>query len=129
MDFLSRALTALNAAHSEAVIAEKRGQYRVWKPTTRPWRSKWSKELSDYIWDRDEGHCVYCGAAGQQIDHIVPVSKGGPSVRGNAVLACRACNMRKFDRFPMEMLIRAFVQVLTKGEDITWLEQLWRESA
>jgi 5-methylcytosine-specific restriction endonuclease McrA len=50
-------------------------------------------------------HCWYCGGLdpgtewnGWTLDHIVPLSKGGPSTDlNNIVLACRPCNKRKAD--------------------------------
>ena len=33
-----------------------------------------------------------------EIDHIVPVNKGGKSTKDNLVLACRHCNRSKGDR-------------------------------
>ena len=40
--------------------------------------------------------CVYCGVFGPlTIDHIIPISKGGPHIKENIVPACRSCNSRK----------------------------------
>jgi 5-methylcytosine-specific restriction endonuclease McrA len=40
--------------------------------------------------------CAYCGAAGDmQIEHVVPISKGGTHAIGNIVPACQACNYSK----------------------------------
>jgi 5-methylcytosine-specific restriction endonuclease McrA len=42
--------------------------------------------------------CAYCGADGDlHIEHIVPISKGGPHSIGNIVPACRDCNLSKRD--------------------------------
>lgn len=42
------------------------------------------------------GHqCAYCPAPWQEIDHIVPVSRGGGLVMGNVVPACKPCNVAK----------------------------------
>jgi len=50
---------------------------------------------------RDGHRCVYCGATPQddrlQIDHKVPVSKGGSDDMENLVTACRTCNLGKAD--------------------------------
>lgn len=42
-------------------------------------------------------HCGYCGNDVQvlTIDHIVPLSNGGPDQSGNWCLACSACNNMK----------------------------------
>ena len=41
-------------------------------------------------------HCAYCGAAGDlHIEHVVPISKGGPHAIGNIIPACKDCNFSK----------------------------------
>lgn len=49
------------------------------------------------IFARDGHRCQYCGAQAENIDHIVPRSKGGPHSWENVVAACRRCNARKRD--------------------------------
>jgi 5-methylcytosine-specific restriction protein A len=50
---------------------------------------------------RDRFACVYCGVSGTEaeleVDHIVPVSKGGSHHIGNLAAACRSCNQKKSD--------------------------------
>ena len=42
--------------------------------------------------------CAYCGAAGDmQIEHVVPISRGGTHAIGNIVPACQTCNYSKRD--------------------------------
>jgi len=45
------------------------------------------------------GHrCAYCGADGDlHIEHVVPISKGGPHSIGNIIPACKDCNFSKRD--------------------------------
>jgi 5-methylcytosine-specific restriction endonuclease McrA len=45
------------------------------------------------------GHrCAYCGADGDlHIEHVVPISKGGPHSIGNIIPACESCNYSKRD--------------------------------
>jgi 5-methylcytosine-specific restriction endonuclease McrA len=44
------------------------------------------------------GKCAYCGAAGEmQMDHFVPLAKGGTHALGNLVPACPSCNYSKSD--------------------------------
>jgi 5-methylcytosine-specific restriction endonuclease McrA len=50
------------------------------------------------VFARDGHVCQYCGAAAENIDHVVPRSKGGTHTWDNVVAACRPCNMRKEDR-------------------------------
>lgn len=61
------------------------------------------------VFARDGGRCQYCGAAAENLDHIMPRSKGGPHTWENVVAACRRCNTRKEDRLPHEagMVLRS----------------------
>ncbi len=49
------------------------------------------------VFARDGHRCQYCSAAAENIDHVIPRSKGGPHVWDNVVAACRPCNARKGD--------------------------------
>ena len=50
----------------------------------------------DSIKARDGNKCVYCGSTESlTIDHVVPLSKGGPTTSSNCVTACRSCNQAK----------------------------------
>jgi 5-methylcytosine-specific restriction endonuclease McrA len=50
-----------------------------------------------------DGHiCQYCGAAAENVDHVVPRSRGGAHEWENVVAACRRCNSRKKDHTPAE---------------------------
>lgn len=51
---------------------------------------------------RDGQRCQYCGGAAEDVDHVVPRSKGGRHAWENVVAACRRCNSRKQDRSPRE---------------------------
>lgn len=52
------------------------------------------------------GVCDYCrrpvGARALTMDHVVPLGRGGRSVRGNLVPACKACNVKKRFLLPVE---------------------------
>ncbi|HVE45580.1 MAG TPA: HNH endonuclease [Acidimicrobiales bacterium] len=50
------------------------------------------------VFARDGHRCQYCGGAAENIDHVVPRSKGGGHTWDNVVAACRPCNTRKEDR-------------------------------
>jgi 5-methylcytosine-specific restriction enzyme A len=53
-----------------------------------------------------EGVCHYCrvqvGPRGLTADHLVPLIRGGRSVRGNMVPSCKDCNNRKRSLLPWE---------------------------
>lgn len=57
-----------------------------------------SPSLRKEIMERDRC-CVNCGSHDDlEIDHIVPVSKGGSSDIDNLQLLCKACNRKKANR-------------------------------
>ena len=51
------------------------------------------------VFARDEHRCQYCGRAAENIDHVIPKSRGGQHAWENVVAACRPCNARKEDRY------------------------------
>jgi 5-methylcytosine-specific restriction endonuclease McrA len=61
--------------------------YRVQAPLTRR-----------AVFARDDWTCQYCGAPAENLDHVVPRSKGGTHTWDNVVAACRRCNSRKENR-------------------------------
>ncbi|HEX6230984.1 MAG TPA: HNH endonuclease [Actinomycetota bacterium] len=61
--------------------------YRVQAPLTRR-----------AVFARDDWTCQYCGAPAENLDHVVPRSRGGTHTWDNVVAACRRCNSRKENR-------------------------------
>lgn len=55
---------------------------------------------------RDSFECQYCGARAENVDHVVPRSRGGPHTWENVVGCCRRCNSRKENRLPHEAGLR-----------------------
>ncbi|MGH9063317.1 MAG: HNH endonuclease [Acidimicrobiales bacterium] len=54
------------------------------------------------VFARDGHRCQYCGATAENIDHVIPRSRGGTHTWDNVVAACRPCNTRKEDRLLTE---------------------------
>ncbi|MGA2208057.1 MAG: HNH endonuclease [Acidimicrobiales bacterium] len=54
------------------------------------------------VFVRDGHRCQYCGAQAENIDHVVPRSRGGTHSWENVVACCRRCNTRKEDRLVEE---------------------------
>jgi 5-methylcytosine-specific restriction endonuclease McrA len=54
------------------------------------------------VFARDLSTCQYCGAAAENLDHVIPRSRGGLHTWENVVASCRKCNARKEDRTPQE---------------------------
>ena len=50
------------------------------------------------VFARDGWTCQYCGAAAENLDHVIPRSRGGTHSWDNVVAACRRCNSRKENR-------------------------------
>jgi len=74
---------------------------------------KRARELRKSAWWKNilaKGLCHYCneGFAASELtmDHIVPVSRGGRSVKGNIVPACKDCNSKKKYYTPVELLLK-----------------------
>ena len=51
---------------------------------------------------RDHHRCQYCGSNAENLDHVIPRSRGGAHAWDNVVASCRSCNARKEDRLPAE---------------------------
>ena len=62
-------------------------------------RISWPKGLKQRLMRRQDNTCVYCGyrrnAAFLQIDHMMPVYRGGSNNEDNLQVICRPCNLRK----------------------------------
>ena len=82
----------------EAHIRRERAKARALKKTA------WWQALLQ------KGICHYCGGKFPPeeltMDHLVPVARGGKSIRGNVVPCCRACNAEKKYLTPAEMILR-----------------------
>jgi 5-methylcytosine-specific restriction endonuclease McrA len=50
------------------------------------------------VFVRDGHRCQYCDSPAENIDHVIPRSRGGDHTWENVVAACRPCNARKMDR-------------------------------
>jgi HNH endonuclease len=62
-----------------------------------------SRRISDHtratVIVRDGGRCRKCrGSTNLEIDHVVPISKGGSSEENNLQTLCRRCNRRKWKK-------------------------------
>ena len=72
------------------------------------------------VFARDHHRCQYCGSPADNIDHVVPRSRGGEHVWENVVAACRACNTRKEDRLLHETGLELRRKPLAPRE-LTWI--------
>lgn len=51
------------------------------------------------VFARDGHRCQYCDRPAENLDHVIPRSRGGEHSWENVVAACRPCNARKENRF------------------------------
>ena len=55
-----------------------------------------------YVFERDNYQCQSCGISNKearlQIDHIIPLAKGGSNDMSNLQTLCSDCNQQKSDR-------------------------------
>ena len=98
----------LNIMIKEEKIIEKDGCYQFnehhekWKINNT--KSDISKALRDRILERDNYTCQYCGKSRWkdevklEVDHIIPISKGGTDDINNLTTSCRKCNRKKMNR-------------------------------
>lgn len=62
------------------------------------------KKISKQILKRDNYTCNYCNQVGGilEIDHIMPITKGGTNDFHNLITSCRKCNRQKKDKTVQE---------------------------
>lgn len=69
-------------------------------------QTPYTQEAIDWIasinWSTEV--CTYCQAPAEEIDHILPISKGGTGERDNLTPCCRSCNSRKGNRYLADFL-------------------------
>jgi 5-methylcytosine-specific restriction endonuclease McrA len=80
-----------------------------------------ARELRNSQWwknKRAAGLCHYCRrrfpARALTMDHVVPIIRGGRSVKGNLVPCCKDCNDRKKYLLPTEW--QAYLDALAAGD-------------
>ena len=76
----------------------------------------------EYVWRRDEGICVYCGNEGQEVDHVLSRSQGGPDIPGNVVFSCHSCNLQKRGTHERYIAI-GFAHLMSVGESLDWVDR------
>lgn len=71
----------------------------IWNAICRVERGRVSNKMRRKIYERDNYRCRCCGRSQNEvdleIDHIVPIAKGGKSTLDNLQTLCAECNKRK----------------------------------
>jgi 5-methylcytosine-specific restriction endonuclease McrA len=94
-----RACTICGAptTHTRTARCDRHPKQRSRHPATdrtREWRTVRSAVLMRY-----DNVCAYCGAPATEVDHVVPVARGGSALDpANLVASCLPCNRRKGGR-------------------------------
>lgn len=85
-------MAAYHEAHPEVLRAKSNAyRARVRHAEGRFTSAEWLRLVERY-----EGKCAYCGEGGPlEVDHRVPLSRGGTNAIDNLLPACRSCNGRK----------------------------------
>lgn len=88
----------------EYKLSQKNGSFYlnedVWKSLCRVERGKVSNKMRFAIYERDGYRCRICGRKTNdlEIDHIIPIAKGGKSTYDNLQTLCHRCNYNKGDK-------------------------------
>ena len=69
----------------------------------------YNKNLREFIFSKTKGRCAYCGAKAEEIDHIIPRSKGGTNSVNNLTATCRGCNEKKSN-----LTLKAFGKLMNR---------------
>lgn len=61
-------------------------------------RARIPDDVRVFVWTRDDGRCVRCGAEDDlQFDHVIPIARGGGNAADNIQILCGDCNRLKGD--------------------------------
>lgn len=73
----------------------------------------------DRVYERDNGICFICenwvAKSDATLDHIFPISKGGPHTMGNIAIAHENCNRVKADKSLLELDAKGIRNKLRRG--------------
>ena len=82
-------------------LNDKRGSYyaneNIWNSICRVERGKVTNKMRFAIYERDGWRCRKCGRRRDdlEVDHIIPIAKGGKSTFDNLQTLCHRCNVKK----------------------------------
>lgn len=97
-------------------------------------RARISNRLKQQVSDRANDCCEYCKSQRKfspssfEIEHIIPVSRGGPSTSENLALACAQCNSHKSNKVEAVDPTSGTIVQLFHPRQMHWSEQfIWSD--
>ncbi len=74
------------------------------KARSEPWRARIPLETRLEVFARDRWRCKICNRTSHEapleVDHIIPLSRGGTDDKDSLQALCRDCNLDKSDTLP-----------------------------
>lgn len=112
-----RSKRAANPEHEKVVAKVRRlrdpDKFRAYNWTRRAYRAAVENSLTRGQWlsvlAAANGCCAYCKrSTALSMDHIVPISRGGPHASNNVAAACKSCNSSKGRKLLTEWIVRPY---------------------
>jgi 5-methylcytosine-specific restriction endonuclease McrA len=88
--------------HSERLTFEAPSVVRLRRYVHVPYRPH-APLTRRAVFARDQSVCQYCSGPAENLDHVIPRSRGGLHEWENVVASCRRCNSRKENRLAHEV--------------------------
>ena len=82
------------------------------------------KLIRDRVLKRFNNQCCHCGSGDRlEVDHIIPVSKGGEHSEENFQILCKTCNLKKGSKLDVDIYFKkgdgySFVYISTDFSDL-----------
>ncbi|WP_172384880.1 HNH endonuclease [Streptomyces sp. MNP-20] len=86
---------------SDHAVTTRRDRAERWSPRKGPVLLGDPRPSRPEPYDRAQtlarwAGCAYCDGPAEELDHVVPLVRGGRDVAANVVAACRDCNASKY---------------------------------
>lgn len=93
------------SAHARVVNDQRRARANLARRAlekSAPGLDRSQRESLRKQWISQSRACTYCPSLATQVDHVVPLVRGGTNYEGNLTPACARCNRRKSHRLVIE---------------------------